>query len=108
MKKYLKEIIILSIQLFMFYVFPLFSGPTDAMGMVAMIIIVTFVLSVLMGCLSKEKAKYFYPVAAAALFIPSVFIYYNESALIHSVWYLFVSAAGTAIGAIARKISGKK
>ena len=29
MKKYLKEILILLIQLFMFYVFPLFAGPTD-------------------------------------------------------------------------------
>ena len=34
MKKYLKEILILLIQLFMFYVFPLFAGPTDIMGMV--------------------------------------------------------------------------
>ena len=33
MKKHLKEIIILLIQLFMFYIFPLFAGPTDAMGM---------------------------------------------------------------------------
>ena len=33
MKKYLKEILILLIQLFMFYVFPLFAGPTDVMGM---------------------------------------------------------------------------
>ena len=29
MKKYLKEILILLIQLFMFYVFPLFARPTD-------------------------------------------------------------------------------
>ena len=34
MKKYLKEILILLIQLFMFYVFPLFAGPTDVMGMI--------------------------------------------------------------------------
>ena len=32
MKKYLKEILILLIQLFMFYVFPLFAGPTDCYG----------------------------------------------------------------------------
>ena len=31
MKKYLKEIIIILIQLFMFYIFPMFAGPTDAM-----------------------------------------------------------------------------
>ena len=31
MKKFIKEIIITLIQLFMFYIFPLFAGPTDAM-----------------------------------------------------------------------------
>ena len=33
MKKCIKEMVVLLIQLFMFYVFPLFAGPTDAMGM---------------------------------------------------------------------------
>ena len=37
MKKYLKEILILLIQLFMFYVFPLFAGPTDVMGMIVLL-----------------------------------------------------------------------
>ena len=46
MKKYLKEILILLIQLFMFYVFPLTAGPTDAMGMVVLIIVATFVLAI--------------------------------------------------------------
>ena len=32
MKKYLKEILILLIQLFMFYVFPLFAGPTEGVS----------------------------------------------------------------------------
>jgi len=40
MKKYFKEIIIILIQIFMFYVFPLFAGPTDAMGMVLLILII--------------------------------------------------------------------
>ena len=38
MKKCIKEMVVLLIQLFMFYVFPLFAGPTDAMGMVFLII----------------------------------------------------------------------
>jgi len=99
-KKYLKEIVILSIQLFMFYVFPLFAGPTDAMGMVLLIIFATLLLSIILGCISKEKIKYLYSIVIAILFIPSVFIYYNESALIHSVWYFVVSFIGIAIGTI--------
>ena len=91
MKKYFREIIILLIQMFMFYIFPLFAGPTDAMGMVIIILLTTILLSLLMGFISIEKIKFLYPVIISILFIPSVFIYYNESALIHSIWYLVVS-----------------
>ena len=69
------EIIILTIQLFMFYIFPLFAGPTDMMGMVVLI-----------------------------LFIPSVFIHYNESALVHAIWYFIDSLIGMMIGLVISKI----
>lgn len=98
MKRFIKEIIILLIQLFMFYIFPLFAGPTDAMGMVLLIILATFVLSIIIGSISKEKIKYLYPIITSILFIPSIFIYYNESALIHSIWYLVVSFIGLIFG----------
>lgn len=105
MKKYLKEIIILTIQLFMFYVFPLFAGPTDAMGMVVIIIFSTLILSLILSSISMNKVKYFYPVITALIFIPSVFIYYNDSALVHSIWYLITSLFGTSIGLIINKIN---
>lgn len=100
MKKYFKEIAILIAQLLMFYVFPLTAGPTDAMGMVFLIIVATFVLAIIMGSVSKKKAKYVYPLLVSVLFIPSVFIYYNDSALIHSIWYLVISSVGLLIGAL--------
>lgn len=100
MTKCIKEMVVLLIQLFMFYVFPLFAGPTDAMGMVFLIILATILLSIVLGVLSNKKIKYLYPVVIAVLFIPSVFIYYNESAMIHSVWYLVVSTIGLLFGAI--------
>ena len=86
MKKYFKEIIILLIQLYMFYLSPLFIGPTDAIGMVLLIILSTFILSIVLGSISKSKLKYLYPIIISVLFISSVFIYYNETALIHSLW----------------------
>lgn len=107
MKKYIKEIIILIIQLFMFYIFPLFAGPTDAMGMVLLIIIATFILSTIMGTISKEKIKYLYPIIVAVVFIPSIFIYYNESASIHSIWYLVIASIGMLIGTAVQKITTK-
>ncbi|MBQ6286000.1 MAG: hypothetical protein IJK67_06835 [Bacilli bacterium] len=107
MVRYIKEIIILLIQMLMFYIFPLSAGPTDMMGMVVFIILSVFILSILMGSLSKEKIKYLYPIVIAVLFIPSVFIYYNESALIHSLWYLVISIIGLLIGTIISKIKNK-
>lgn len=108
MKKYIKEIIILIIQLVMFYIFPLFAGPTDAIGMVLLIIIATFILSTIMGTISKEKIKYLYPIIVAIVFIPSIFIYYNESASIHSIWYLVISSTGMLIGTAAQKLTNSK
>lgn len=102
MKKYWKEILILVLQLFMFYIFPLFAGPTDAIGMVVLIILVTFILSLILGAVSGTKLKYLYPVLIAVLFVPSVFIYYNATALIHATWYLVISAVSLAISSFSR------
>lgn len=107
MIKYIKEITILLIQLFMFYIFPLFRGPTDAMGMVFLIIISTFILSLSITIISKLKIKYIYGIITSIIFIPSVFIYYNESALIHSIWYLIISYIGIFIGFIINLIFKK-
>lgn len=108
MKKYLKELIILVLQMFIFYISPLFAGPTDAMGMVLLIIIATFILSFVMGIISKKKIKYLYPVIVSILFIPTIFIYYNESAFIHIIWYLIDSVIGLLLGIGMRKIFSSK
>ena len=107
MKRYLKEIIILIIKLIMFYFFLLKAGPTDVMGMIIILIMFVFIVSMIMGAVSKEKIKYLYPIIVSVLFIPSIFIYYNESALIHAVWYLIVSILGIIIGTIINKILNK-
>ncbi len=104
MKKVWKEIFITLIQLFMFYVFPLFAGPTDAMGMVILILMATLLLSAVMGSISKSRIRYLYPAAAAVLFVPSVWIFYNESALIHALWYLAAASIGLFLGIIIQKI----
>lgn len=108
MKKYIKEFIILVMQLFMFYIFPLFAGPTDAMGMVFLIILITFLFSIIIGSISNKKVKYLYPIVIAILFIPSVYLHYNDSAMIHSVWYLTVSTIGLLMGSMIHKLIYKK
>ena len=102
MKKYLKELIIIIIQLIVFYLIPIIAKFAE-MGMVLIIIILTFLLSIIIGVISRTKIKYFYPIIVSIIFIPTVFIYYNESALIHSVWYLMVSAIGLFLGATRNK-----
>ena len=82
-----------------------YAGPTDAIGMVFIIIITTFILSTIIGTIPKHKIKYLYPIIVAIIFIPSIFIYYNESALIHSLWYLVVSTIGIIIGLIFNKLT---
>ncbi|MBQ4583797.1 MAG: hypothetical protein IJA94_02795 [Bacilli bacterium] len=107
MNKYLKEIIIVILQLFMFYISPLFAGPTDTIGMVLLIILATLILAIILGTISNNKIKYVYPILVAILFIPSIWIYYNESALIHSVWYLIISSVGLLVGVVINKLKSK-
>ena len=95
MKGFVKEVSFLILQLLLFYALPLFTGPTDVMGMVVLMLLGTFLLT---GCLSDKKVKYLYPLIVSALFIPSVFIYYDASALVHSLWYLVMASGGIAIG----------
>lgn len=98
MKKYIKEIIIVLLQLFIFYIIPIFTESSNPLGMIILIILVTLLLSITLGTISNNKIKYFYPILVSLLFIPSIWIYYNESALIHSVWYLIISSIGLLIG----------
>lgn len=107
MNKYLKEIIIVILQLFMFYISPLFAGPTDTIGMVLLIILATLILAIILGTISNNKIKYVYPILVAILFIPSIWIYYNESALIHSIWYLIISSVGLLVGVVINKLKSK-
>lgn len=104
MKKYITEIIIFLIQLLMFYVSPLFAEPADGMGLVVLILLATMILSVVIGGISKNKIKYFYPAATAVAFLPSVFLYYNESAFMYAVWYFVVSTVVMLVGIILSKI----
>lgn len=98
MKVYLKELIILSIQMFIFYIYPLLVQPTDTIGMVFIIWISTIISGIIISIISTKKIKYLYPIMIAILFIPTVFIYYNESALIYSLWYFASSSLGILIG----------
>ena len=92
----------------MFYIFPLFAGPTDVIGMVVLILFATLLLSVILGFISNKKIRYLYPIVVSILFLPSVYIYYNETALVHSTWYLVIAAFGLLVGIALRKLFRKR
>ena len=104
MKKYLKELIILVLQVVVFYILPLYAGPTDTMGLVGLIILCTFVLAIIEGIISNNKIKYLFAIVVSIIFIPSIYIYYNDSAIIHILWYLVIAIIGLLIGSIIRKV----
>lgn len=104
LKRFRTELIAVAIQAVMFYIYPLFAASAGPMGMVFLILAATFLVSAILGCVSGNTTKFLYPAAAAVLFIPSVWIYYNESALVHALWYLVVSAVGLLLGIAARRI----
>ena len=105
MKTYAVEVVVLFLQVLVFYVSPAAAGPTDAMGMVFLMLVATLVLAVLLGRLSKHWSKYLWPFIVAVAFLPSVWVWYNSSATIHAVWYMVLSAAGVLIGSFLRKLS---
>lgn len=107
MLKYLYECCVLVVQFLMFYIFPLFAGPTDSMGLVFFMLLFTFLLSLIITGISNNKIKYLYPVAVAILFLPTVLIYYNQSAFIHTAWYFVASLIGVLIGSILHRILKK-
>ena len=104
MRAYRVPLIILALQLAIFYLFPLTAGPTDAMGMVFLILCSTLLSGAAIGGLTDGWRRLMYPPLIAALFIPSVFIYYNASALVHALWYLVTSSVGLALGALPRAV----
>lgn len=104
MKAYIKELVIIGLQALTFYLLPpLFFHRGDPIGMVLIMVLVTLVLSLILGRISQKKLRFLYPVAIAIIFLPSVYLYYNHTALIHAVWYLVVSGAGLLLGVLLTK-----
>ena len=107
-KKYnLTGIICLTIHLLFFYLLPLFAGPTDTMGLISVLLIVSFVLSFIVGLWCTYKVKYFYPIIVVIIFLPTIFIYYNNSSMLYLLFNFIMSILGLAIGLLIRQLLKK-
>lgn len=104
MKKNGYEIIALFVQIIIFYIFPLSMHVLDPITTIIFMLLITFSISLILSTISNNKLKYLYSLIISIIFLPTIFIYYNESALIHSLWYLIVSALGIITGTLLKSI----
>lgn len=98
-----KIMAVIAAQAAAFYIFPAVSRPLGPLMTVFGMLAVTALLSAALGSFAKGKCKWLYPIFVGILFVPSVFLYYNASALVHTLWYAAVSLAGVAVGSFDKK-----
>ena len=105
MNDFRKWIVAIIIQLLILYVPPLLASADEIIGMILWMLIATGILSVVLGMVTAERTKYFYPLSAALVFVPAVFIFYNDSALVHAFWYFCASMIGILISSAVRTLT---
>lgn len=77
------------------------TGSAMAVLLVA-IPLICFAAAIVFGV--RNALNWIYPLAVALLFVPTIFIYYNESAAFYSVVYGIISLVGNLIGKLFYKI----
>ncbi len=104
MAKIKKGLIFFVLQLIIFYLLPLFAGPTDMMGLVIIQFAATLVLSLIVGIFSVTNARFLFPVVATVAFIPAIMIYMNNTAYIYLAIYAVLTVAGVTFGSKIRSL----
>lgn len=111
MKQILKKIVVYTgILAIVFYLIPIATKMETPKELIITLLIVANPI-VCMGTAAvfgvKHGFKWYFLMLAPLLFIPSMYIFYNDSAFIYVVVYMVFSAAGMGIGCVLRKISMK-
>ena len=104
MKRHTREWIIVILQGAMFWIGPCLAGPTEVMAIVLLMLLGTVALAFALGLICGDRRKYMYPIVPALLFLPTVPVYYNESALVHALWHMAAAAAGLMVGSGVRAV----
>ena len=83
-----------------YYVFPFIITDTG-MGIFVLLFLLPFITLVTsFVCGIMRGFNLFMPLLSAVLFVPSVFIFYNESALVYVLFYGIASIVGLAFGCL--------
>lgn len=98
MKNFIKEIILLITQICIFFIFPIFSDPTDIMGLIIILYCTIALTSLILGIISDKNIKFAYPIVISIFFIITIPIYYNSNAFAYSAFMLIISTIFISLG----------
>lgn len=107
MKKFLPYILVILVA---YYIFPLFVKDTGS-GMLFLLLIIPFASFLCAMIYSlKHSFNIFFVLCFSLLFIPTIYIFYNESAWIYVALYGIIAFLGSLIGVCIRRVGwfGKK
>lgn len=100
MKADLKMIPYLLVNVAAFYLLPMIIQDTGSAMAVLLFALpfLCFLTSIVFGI--KNRFNWVYPLVVALLFAPTIFIFYNESAVVYIAAYGVIALAGNLIGKI--------
>ena len=105
MKKIREMSVYLIVIILAFYVLPVFINDTGT-GIFFLLIltpIICFVTSIIYGI--RHSFNLIFLLLIMALFIPTIFIFYNESAAVYVLIYSIIAAIGNLLGSLIKKMS---
>lgn len=98
MDKIKKNWIYYFIILIAFFIVPILIKDTGSGMFILLIVIplITLITSIIYGL--RNTFDFIYPLIVAILFIPTLFIYYNTSALVYVIAYSMIAVIGELLG----------
>ena len=91
-----------------FYLLPLFMRDTGGAIYLLLSILPMVSLAISIICGVKCGFVWWFGIAAGLLFLPSIFLYYNETALVYALIYGVLSEVGVLLGGfVARRMNSR-
>ena len=105
MKKIREMSVYLIVITLAFYVLPAFINDTGTgiFFLLILIPIICFITSIIYGI--RHSFNLIFLLLIMALFIPTIFIFYNESAAVYVLIYGIIEAIGNLLGSLIKKMS---
>ena len=106
MKKIQNQIPYLLFMVLVFYGFPLINRESGMLTLLILFPLVCLLSALVYGL--KHSFSFVYSILVMVLFIPTIFIFYNETASFYIGVYGVISLVGNLLGSFIRKIDDRK